>query len=981
MGLSSNTLTLNTTDMCNINKHNVIIRCVNAAELYLATARHLDTNYTDRDFEAAANVAVNVVGDNATEEEKNKLKHAVIRELESRHTTILTGGGMLPGKNCKSWLTPERKEALLTNNFWNAYKEYKEDDLGPATAEKIDEETDEILGYMADPQVMTPQRKMGLVIGDVQSGKTANYAGLICKAADAGYKVIIVIAGIINSLRNQTQERLERDFVGRSSRPDKAAGGCYGVSCYWSAERKPAFPVQLLTQYIRDFNAGDAGQVRPDFEHDSIALLVIKKNSNSLRNVYEYFSNRLNQAQRDKLPLLLLDDEADNASPNTRADEDSTTINRNIRELLSLFSRHSYVGYTATPYANIFINPFVNEDSLNDGMAGQDLFPKDFIKCLSRSSKYIGATRLFDPENDDSADGSNELEFNVCTIDDEPEYLEELKRGNDPGMIPKSMEEAIKTFVLTKALRLMRDGYDRHCTMMIHVTMRQTGHEIIRNHVRAYWRQLQEAIKSYIGLPEPEHRDVMLEALKQTWDEQFERTNVTETWKDVCAEMSKNGYTEKFMVLMENANVPRNDAAPYNEDLRLVYHDKEPLTAIVVGGNSLARGLTLEGLCTSYFLRNSQQYDTLMQMGRWFGYRGNYADLCRIFLTGRMQANFAEIALATEELKESVAVMSTDGKTPMEFGLRVRNSVGGLLITSRNKMRSAEQREVWVDFSDSLLETYRVPATTELVESNRKVMCDFIRDLDDKYTRYDPTDKQDDETHYGIIWENVPGIMVANYLGRFSDMSFSSDPYVLGTLMKHLKEGKMDNLDVVLIAGDDVQSTNVREINGIKYHVPFRVPNVVDGYYFFAKNHPFAKNHETGHVKNKEVDRLCELYMAEHPNRKSVKRISRSELPGRYFRRAAERRPLMMLALMAVPAPNDALNILAARRQNRQEKKESDATAESLRCTSTVAVYGFSFPKGAGTLQRVKYTVNSVELKRQREETERMEAAEIGERE
>lgn len=958
--------------MCDINNHIKLTRLVVCAELKLGNLK--DVNYTDSQLEEAAVFAVSVLGNNATEEEKVYLKQAVIRELESRHSTILTGGVMLLGRDSRSWLTLERKEALLKHNFWAAYKAYKEADLGQATADRIDEETDEILGYMADPEIMNPQRKMGLVIGDVQSGKTANYAGLICKAADAGYKVIIVIAGIIRSLRNQTQERLERDFVGRSSRPDRTAGGCYGVSCHWTAERKPAFPVHLLTQYTHDFDTSDARQARPDFEHDSIALLVIKKNSNILRNVYEYFSTRLNQTQRGRLPLLLLDDEADNATPNVGADEKPTTINHHIRKLLSLFPRHSYVGYTATPYANIFINPFVDEEASDDDIAKQDLFPKDFIMCLSRSNKYIGATRLFDPEND-SSDSSNELEFNVCTIDEEPEYVEELKKGRDPGMIPNSMKEAINTFVLTKAMRLIRDGYDRHCTMMIHVTMRQLGHEIIRNHVRAYWRQLQEAINSYIALSEPEHHDDMIKALKQTWDDQFERTNVTGTWKDVCAEMAKNDFTEKFMVLMENANVRRDDAAPYSEDLRLVYHDNEPLTAIVVGGNSLARGLTLEGLCTSYFLRDSKQYDTLMQMGRWFGYRGNYADICRIFLTERMQANFAEIALATEELKASVAIMKSDGKSPMEFGLRVRNSVGGLLITSRNKMRSAEQREEWVDFSDNLLETYRIPSAPELVESNRRVMCDFIRELDAKFSRYNSADHAA-EKHYGIIWEKVPGTMVADYLGRFSDMSFSADRYVLGTLMEHLKKGKLESLDVVLIAGDDVKSSNTTEINGEEYRVPYRVPNVVDGYYFFAKNHPFAKNHETGHVEKEEVKRLCNLYMTEHPERNREDVISGSELPGRYFRRAKGRRPLMMLALMTVPEPEVALEILAERARNRHKaEQEAEAPAESQRCTRTVAVYGFSFPQGARSLQKVKYTVNQVELKRLREEQERMEMA------
>lgn len=954
---------------------NNLPKFVNSAELFLEQWTQEGMKLTDQAFAEAADLCVQMYARRADEAKKCQIKKAIIQVLESRYSTVLTAGPMLHSPNSRSWLTEERKSELLNNHFWSSYKACKEDELGRVIADKIDEETDEILGYMADPRILEPQQKKGLVIGDVQSGKTANYAGLICKAADAGYKVIVVIAGVINSLRNQTQERLERDFVGRSSRPGLAAEGGYGVSRYWLDNSRPVFSVQLLTQYTRDFNAGDAGQVRPDFEHGNIALLVIKKNVNSLKNVCEYFSNRLNERQRDGLPLLLLDDEADNASPNTREDEDPTTINLHIRKLLKLFSRHSYVGYTATPYANIFINPYVDEDAVNHGMAGQDLFPRDFIKCLSRSCKYIGATKLFDPDNDEVSDSSFVLEHNVRTIEEEKWFVQQLKKGLDPGMIPASMKEAINTFVLTKALRLIRDGCDRHCTMMIHVTQRQSGHKCVRNCVRRYWRQLQAAVRACICLPAPEHQDEMLAALKATWDEQFEYTNVTETWADVCSELGKPGFVEKFMVFEENATVRRDDAAPYSEDLRLVYRPNDPLTAIVIGGNSLARGLTLEGLCTSYFLRDSQQYDTLMQMGRWFGYRDNYADICRIFLTERMQANFAEIAQATEELKESVAAMVAECKTPMEFGLRVRNSVAGLLITARNKMRSAQRMQVWVDFSDSLRETYRIPAAPDLVEANRKTMCDFIRELDERYTRYSPEEHQD-ERHFGIIWENVSGTMVAEYLDRFSGMSFSQDCFVLGSLQEHLKEGKLESLDVVLIAGDDVQSKSTAVINGEEYCIPSRVPNVENGNYFFSKNHPFAKNHETGHVKETEVKRLCDLYMAEHPERDSSNPITGAELPGRYFRRAEGRRPMMMIALMAVPEPDVALKIFSeGRKEGKGRKRAMENNSHGL-CTKTVAVYGFSFPKGAANLQKVKYyTVNQVAL---RDALRKMEDGETG---
>lgn len=926
--------------------------------------------FSDEDFLTAATKSAALIAPDVNGQELDVLLERVRKELQTRFTTVMSESQYIVGHDCRNWLTPERKEEMLKNGFWKSYKASILERMDQTTVSKIDEDTDKILGFLADPIKHQPQQRKGLIIGNVQSGKTSSYTGLICKAADAGYKIIIVIAGTITTLRSQTQERLERDFVGKSSN-DRIANlyrnDKYGIAKYRQAEMP--YTVSSLTKWKSDFNKADAeDQFPPNIENGNIVLLVIQKNSRTLENVITYFRNKLSDNNRSTLPVLLLDDEADNASPNTRRDDSPSAINKKIRDLLHLFKINTYIGCTATPYANIFINPYLSDSNSDEenNLEKQDLFPRDFIYCLGQSNQYIGASRLFEPDPDDSAE-YDETQYSIQTIGEESDFVEALKHGDDV-QLPDSLKQAINTFVLTRAIRSIRDKGERHCSMLIQVTHKKDGHQVIKTLVDDYCQQLLNSISGFINLPSPEKASSLIASLKCTWDEQFSRTEINETWNEVCKKLGEPNYTKKFTVYKENSNTEKK--------LRLDYSKEEGLTAIVIGGNRLARGITLEGLCTSYFLRDSKQYDTLMQMGRWFGYRPNYADVCRIFITERMQNYFASIARATDELIESINEMRSEGKTPLEFGLRVRNSVGGLIVTSKNKMRSAEMREVWLDFSDSLCETYRIPSDETKVEENRQALIDFVQNLDSKYKR---SVAGDDEIQRGTIWENVPCSAVCEYLHRTKGMFFCANIFAYRTLEEHLAN-RHENIDVVLIDDEDNARNSEKRtafIAGKERKIPHRTPSIHEGDYVFAKNHPFSKTDELGKMKHVEINRLKAKYCEDNKHcTKSPKELPLSALSGWYFRRAEGRRPLMLIALMAVPSPEDADAIW---KQRNDAKKRGDShriepTASQL--SRTVAVYGFSFPKGDTQSQKVRYICNAVDLNNELEEVKRLEKEE-----
>lgn len=373
----------------------------------------------------------------------------IIRRLEERFSIRMNIGTIFTADDYRPWLDDERGN--IDWYYWERYKRYLgvEERYSPHVIQTLDIETERILDHLENPHKSGTWARKGMVVGHVQSGKTGNYVGLINKAADSGYKVIIVLGGTLNSLRNQTQNRLDAGFLGVDSKT-KAPIGVGKFS--W--ERKPAY----FTTREQDFRKASANQIGVGIQDlAQPVLLVIKKNKTTLENLIDWLKHNNPHNLKDQ-PVLLIDDEADLGSINTSKEGDeATAINRKIRELLQLFDRSSYVGYTATPFANVFIDPETETE-----MLGDDLFPRDFIVSLDAPSNYVGPDRIF------SSNAGLDL---IREVDDfEDDLPTKHKKDWQPQSIPQSLKEAIEVFVLVRAIRLARGQTDAHNSMLVNVS-------------------------------------------------------------------------------------------------------------------------------------------------------------------------------------------------------------------------------------------------------------------------------------------------------------------------------------------------------------------------------------------------------------------------------------------------------------------------------------------------------------------------------
>ena len=520
-------------------------------------------------------------------------------ELQTQFNIKVDTGFIVQGKEQqkrdKTWWSTNAKQKNDLY-YWKRYKNYLQDSLSPQVIQTIDDDTDVVMNNIENPTLNVFDRR-GMVVGHVQSGKTGNYAGLICKAADAGYKFIIVIAGGMNNLRNQTQERLNSSFVGRNG------GQQVGVGKGNSQDNK--LPISLTT-IEKDFNKQDADRNSQSTNFDTNItpiILVIKKNANSLKNVIEWLNNQYPN-KIEKHAMLMIDDESDYASiDTTKPENEPTAINKGIRKILAKFSKSVYVAYTATPYANIFIDHQAEHDQYED-----DLFPRDFIYALNAPNNYFGARTIF----------LDDQRKYLVPIDDYQDVIP-TKHKKDCGLqsIPKSLHEAMQVFLLNIAIRSLR-GQDKHNSMLIHATMFTQMHQSITFFVTKYLDEIKKDISAYGKLNNAERQSKVIGRLRETLNKYHQLLDFT--WQQVLQKLCDVISSIIIREVHQETKIP------------LEYRDDTITNAIVIGGTSLSRGYTLEGLSISYFLRNTVFYDTLMQMGRWFGYREGYQDLCKIYM-------------------------------------------------------------------------------------------------------------------------------------------------------------------------------------------------------------------------------------------------------------------------------------------------------------------------------------------------------------
>jgi len=694
-------------------------------------------------------------------------REAIIKKLEELFIVWVDEAQVLSNNDDhKPWLPG--KKGLIDWNFWSRYKLHLSKSLPPAAVDNVADITDKILERLEDPKSDGPWDRRGLVMGNVQSGKTANYTGLICKAADAGYKVIIVLAGLHNNLRSQTQIRLDDGFLGYRADIVTPEGGAFtptGVGLL-----NPGLKADSVTNRHNngDFNKTAASQFAINPGGHPL-LFVVKKNVSVLENLLRWIRGSADVTDpvtgrkfHKETPLLVIDDESDQASVDTKTvsyneagerddEHNPTKTNSLIRKLLYSFGKSAYVGYTATPFANIFIHEHNKTNA-----EGEDLFPRSFIINIRPPSNYTGPARIFGIEEDESAglEGVPPLPISR-TIDDyavkrdnegkpsgegaiglaetqgwmPPKLLsktDHIPIHNGEEKVPPSLRKAILAFVLSTTVREIREGKGCHNSMLVHVTRFTKVQAHVASQVTRCLRDASSRLQNGDGARTP----TILQELKEIWDtdfvpttqdpvfssEGFDEPPTLPSWTDV----EKDLCSVALSIEVRSINGSAGDVLDYEN------HSERGLNVIAVGADKLSRGLTLEGLTISYFLRASKMYDTLMQMGRWFGYRNHYVDVCRLYTTADLVDWFAHTAAASEELRLEFDYMVNVGGTPRNYGLKVR-SHPVLLVTSAVKMRSGTNLKL--TYSGDISETIVFETDSKQVEENWNAASAFLAAL------------------------------------------------------------------------------------------------------------------------------------------------------------------------------------------------------------------------------------------------------------
>lgn len=707
------------------------------------------------DLSAAVSQAMEIAQTLALEEVDDS---EALRWLESQVNVTHDESTAVSNRNQHTdWLPAARSD--VSWNFWERYVAYLEDEkLRPiATLSEVHSSTDLVLGDLGDPNRPGPWKRHGLVLGHVQSGKTAHFIGLATKAADAGYPLIVILAGVLDDLRAQTQTRIDEGLLGFDTQTQRSADQGSGTLGAGNFSQDKLRIASLTTSEPKgDFRRDVAKSMNIPLGSFPV-VLVIKKHQNLIKHVrtwVEEVHGSLDPETNTKIvkehPLLVIDDEADNASINVKAEgQDPSAINSAIRRLLNSFSRSSYVGYTATPFANIYIDP-----EADDGVLGSDLFPAAFIRSLKAPSNYFGPERLFGIEetHDDEVDSVEPLPL-IRHIDDSDSWIP-TKHKSDfeiTDELPPSLEEAIDQFLLVCASRRARGDVRVHNSMLVHVTRFTKVQGQVAEQVRQYVYLLTRDLRQRFGRT----RDSRLEMLRQRWEEDFlETTEHFEaeeaprlTWEQVAEHLS--AAAQKLTV--KEVNGSAKDALDYYEN------DGTGISVIAVGGQKLSRGLTLEGLSVSYYLRFSNAYDTLLQMGRWFGYRPGYEDLCRLWIPPSIEYAYREITQATAELRRSIDEMSALGMTPQQYGLKVRTSSSQLAVTAPNKARAGTR--IRVSYQGELAETTLFPLRDGVPKHNFHVLERLVEALGSPSQRDDAP---------GLVWHGVSAsTVVDNFFAEY----------------------------------------------------------------------------------------------------------------------------------------------------------------------------------------------------------------------
>ncbi len=735
------------------------------------------------------------------------------------------------------WLS--KAKADISWDYWERYRTYllQQKNLPKPVVDALDEVTDETLGNLTAPKTSGSWDRRGMVVGHVQAGKTTNYAGLICKAADAGYKVIIVLTGFHNNLRTQTQIRLEEAFVGYdiTASEDEGARAPVGVG---HVSSDPALRVDTITNRSErgDFNRSVANNFGMNPGGRPL-VFVIKKNASVLKNLVKYLESVHNNKDKEgnyfisDIPLLLIDDEADQGSVDTKRmdfdiggdpdpDHDPTTLNRLIRKIIFIFTQSAYVGYTATPFANIFIHNEATTDKY-----GEDLFPRSFITVMPTPSNYVGPDTVFGLIDDDGESRQPALPI-IRPIDDYADTDDLRERSgwmpprHDKSHVPfyrgnnettPSLRQAVISFVIGCAVRIIRGQEKKHNSMLIHVTRFIDVQERVYEQVNNLLRDIQQILL----YGEEGSKVELFNEMQNLWLSDFVPTNL-EINDEQCPEQTWAEVSEEILSTAQSITVRRINGTA-GDVLDYEKHKKTGLNVIAIGGDKLSRGLTLEGLIVSYFTRPTRMYDTLMQMGRWFGYRDGFIDICRLYAPETLVEWFEHITDASDQLRREFLLMCEMGETPATYGQRVQTHPI-LMVTSQVKMRHTA--ELTCSYQGAISETIVYSRKKSDVEKNYFAAQSLIEKIDSNanVTKSPLRVSKKGNIPGKYMWTGVIADDVLDFLREYTTPPHARR--VNTGLLSQYIQNQIDNGDLnswcVLIAGKDPDISEV-SINFLKY--------------------------------------------------------------------------------------------------------------------------------------------------------------------
>lgn len=712
--------------------------------------------------------------------EEDEFQAVIARAVEMNAIVLRVGDALVNPETFEPWL--EGRRSSVETRRSGAYQELL---LARGWAgnvvETLDEQTDRIMDLVGDPEKIAPWKRRGLAIGEVQSGKTSTYIGLLAKAIDYGYKIIVVVGGHTEDLRRQTQARLDSDLTGVDSayladniivETDVARIGIGRV------DHTLASSVNVLTTTRSDFSAHSKRAGNVALGGNTPTIFVIKKNARVMQNLATYLRAHIpNWASQP--PLILIDDEADWASINVNSREEVSAVNQAIRDILAASNRNTYLGITATPFANVFIDDEVEED----------IFPRDYIVALQSPSNYQGVSKYFSSSShpalvNDVADALTAIPYSH-------------KRTLVVRELPESLARAVATFFVGTAIRRVRDQRrPQSASMLVNVSRFNDVQAKVASLVSQLTDELAATILSQFGIAEaPNGRSPRAELLFEVFDTHFRDAGVS--WPTIRQELLL--IADEFRVQLINSQTKAEREKHTRETPKSVRDAEALLPTIYVGGDVLARGLTIEGLQVSYYSRRAAAADTLLQMGRWFGYRPGYEDLVRLWIDDETAELFRWTADISAELRESIAEMKGLGLTPAQFGLKIKRHPEGFQIAAARKMRDAVDHDGIISINGRVFESTALSWRSDDRDANLDALRNLLGVLGS------PTTTPGKRGGGDPFWPMVDRRVVEDFLGAFrghTDEPNFGGGRAGGLLLQNIAEIKNgDNWDVAYISG------------------------------------------------------------------------------------------------------------------------------------------------------------------------------------